>query len=376
MIERNVCILLVEDNPGDVRLIQEFLCDAKMISFQVEVAERLSDGLKALSEGRFDVVLLDLSLPDSSGLDTLEKMLSRTQQVAIIVLTGLSDEDLALEAMRKGAQDYLVKGHVDEHLLSRAIRYAIERKRAEEALRESGEKYRNILESIEEGYYEVDTAGNFSFFNDAICKMLGYTNDEVMGMNSRQYIDKESAKRLCQTFNRVYKTGEPTKIFDFEIIRKDTTKGYVETSVSLMKDAEGNSTGFRGIIRDITKRKQTKTELIQAKNFLQNILDSSIDGITTTDLQGNLIYTSPRTKDILGYVQEAAISKKGYSFYSNGIKDAKTIMKELTTKGEIKDHEMKLIRKDDTLIDINLSASLLRNEEGEIIGTLGIYRNI
>ncbi|MBW2001372.1 MAG: PAS domain S-box protein, partial [Deltaproteobacteria bacterium] len=376
MIERNVCILLVEDNPGDVRLIQEFLCDAKMISFQVEVAERLSDGLKALSEGRFDVVLLDLSLPDSSGLDTLEKMLSRTQQVAIIVLTGLSDEDLALEAMRKGAQDYLVKGHVDEHLLSRAIRYAIERKRAEEALRESGEKYRNILESIEEGYYEVDTAGNFSFFNDAICKMLGYTNDEVMGMNSRQYIDKESAKRLCQTFNRVYKTGEPTKIFDFEIIRKDTTKGYVETSVSLMKDAEGNSTGFRGIIRDITKRKQTKTELIQAKNFLQNILDSSIDGITTTDLQGNLIYTSPRTKDILGYVQEAAISKKGYSFYSNGIKDAKTIMKELTIKGELRDYEMKFIRKDGEFIDINLSASLLRNEKGEVIGTLGIYRDI
>jgi len=253
-------VLLIEDNPGDARLIQELLSESKGASFEIKVAERLSDGLEALLEKRFDIVLLDLALPDSSGLDTLAKAHSKARQVSIIVLTGLNDEELAVEAVRKGAQDYMVKGQIDENSLSRAIRYAIERKQAEEALRESEEKYRTILESIEQGYYEVDIAGNFTFFNDSMCKILGYSKDELMGMNSRQYTDNETAKKVYEVFNRVYTTGRPNKIFDEEIIRKDGTKRHVEASVSLMKDSEDRRTGFRGIMQDITERIRTEQE--------------------------------------------------------------------------------------------------------------------
>jgi len=253
-------VLLIEDNPGDARLIQELLSESKGASFEIKVAERLSDGLEALLEKQFDIVLLDLALPDSSGLDTLAKAHSKARQVSIIVLTGLNDEELAVEAVRKGAQDYMVKGQIDENSLSRAIRYAIERKQAEEALRESEEKYRTILESIEQGYYEVDIAGNFTFFNDSMCKILGYSKDELMGMNSRQYTDNETAKKVYEVFNRVYTTGRPNKIFDEEIIRKDGTKRHVEASVSLMKDSEDRRTGFRGIMQDITERIRTEQE--------------------------------------------------------------------------------------------------------------------
>jgi PAS domain S-box-containing protein len=142
-----------------------------------------------------------------------------------------------------------------------------ERKQVQDALRESEEKYRTILENIEDGYYEVDTAGNFTFFNDSICKILGYPRDELMGMNNRQYTEKENAKKLYQTFNRVYKTEKPTRIFDWEIIRKDNTKGHVEASVSLMKDAEGQRKGFRGIVRDITEKKNLEAQLLQAQKM-------------------------------------------------------------------------------------------------------------
>ncbi|MBW1673521.1 MAG: PAS domain S-box protein, partial [Deltaproteobacteria bacterium] len=135
-----------------------------------------------------------------------------------------------------------------------------DRKKAEEEVKESEEKYRTILQSIEDGYYELDIAGNFTFFNDSMCKTFGYTNDELMGMNNREYTEKETAKRLYQTFNRVYETGKPTKIFDFEIIRKDTTKRYVEASVSLIKDTEGQRKGFRGIVRDITEKKNLEAQ--------------------------------------------------------------------------------------------------------------------
>jgi PAS domain S-box-containing protein len=135
-----------------------------------------------------------------------------------------------------------------------------ERKRIEEALQKSEEKYRTILQSIEDGYFEVDIAGNFTFFNDATCKLLQYSKNELMGMNNRQYMDKENAKKVFKVFNQVYITGKPSKGFDYEIIKKDGSKGHIEVSVSLIKDSEGQSIGFRVLARDITERKQAERE--------------------------------------------------------------------------------------------------------------------
>ena len=123
-------VLLVEDNPGDARMIWEMLAEVKGAQFDLKYADRLSTGLERLATGGIDVILLDLSLPDSGGLDTFAKVYAQAPQVPIIVLTGLDDEALAVEAVRGGAQDYLVKGQVNGNLLVRAIRYAIERHRA------------------------------------------------------------------------------------------------------------------------------------------------------------------------------------------------------------------------------------------------------
>ena len=144
-----------------------------------------------------------------------------------------------------------------------------ERKRAEKALRESEEKYRSILESIEEGYYEVDMSGNFTFFNDSVCEMLGYSRDELRGMNNRQYTDEKNSRELYRTFSEVYETGKPTKGFDWEVIRKDGTKRSVEASVSPMRDTEGKAVGFRGIVRDVTNRKLAEAEKQKLEAQLQ-----------------------------------------------------------------------------------------------------------
>jgi diguanylate cyclase (GGDEF)-like protein/PAS domain S-box-containing protein len=140
------------------------------------------------------------------------------------------------------------------------------RKQTEEALCQSEGKYRSILENIREAYFEVDLAGNFIFFNDSLCRLTGCTKEELYGANYNQFSNKESAKDVFQAFNKVYKTGEPTERFDWQIIRKDGNKRYIEASVSLRKDSSGIPTGFKGIIRDITDRKRIEQELNHMAN--------------------------------------------------------------------------------------------------------------
>lgn len=136
-----------------------------------------------------------------------------------------------------------------------------ERKQAEEALRQSEEKYRNILENIQEAYFEVDLAGNFTFFNDSLCRLTGCSRDELTGASYRQFSDKENSKNAFMAFNKVYNTGASTEGFDWLIIRKDASKRYIEASVSLKKDSTDKPIGFKGVIRDITERKRIEQEL-------------------------------------------------------------------------------------------------------------------
>jgi len=144
MIDRQIKVLLIEDNPGDARLIGEMLSEVNGALFDLENVDRLSDGLTRIQKGGIDAVLLDLGLPDSAGLDTFEKVHDQAPEVPIVMLTGLDDTELALEGVRMGAQDYLVKGRVDGDLLARTLRYAIERKTAEARI----EHLNSVLKAI------------------------------------------------------------------------------------------------------------------------------------------------------------------------------------------------------------------------------------
>jgi len=129
MTDKAITVLLIEDNPGDVRLIREFLSETKGVAFNLECADHLTTGAARFREGGIDVVLLDLGLPESQGLDTFMQARTEMPDVPIVVLTGLKDEAVGTEAVRGGAQDYLIKGEVDGKTLARAIHYAIERER-------------------------------------------------------------------------------------------------------------------------------------------------------------------------------------------------------------------------------------------------------
>ena len=127
-------------------------------------------------------------------------------------------------------------------------------------LQDYAERYRTILESIEEAYFETDLAGNFIFFNNSLCSILGYSKEELKGMSSRNYMPPETAKDIYSLFNEIYKTGKPIRKYGYEVIKKDGNRGFHELFASLMHERSGKPIGFRGLAHDITERKLAENE--------------------------------------------------------------------------------------------------------------------
>src|SRR5208282_1806161 len=173
-------VLLVEDNSGDARLFQELVRDTGAGRLKLEHVSRLSTAFDRLSNADFDVVLLDLSLPDEQGLATLTRTHAHAPNVPIVVLTGLDDEALAVKAVRAGAQDFLVKGRVDGDLLVRSIRYATERGRAVEALERREEHYRSLIENSLDLISILNVDGTVRYASPSHERLLGYALHELV----------------------------------------------------------------------------------------------------------------------------------------------------------------------------------------------------
>jgi PAS domain S-box-containing protein len=180
-----------------------------------------------------------------------------------------------------------------------------ERKKSEETLRESEEKYRAILEGIEEGYYEVDLKGSITFCNDYLCKILGYPREELLGTNNRRYMDQASAKHVFETFNRVFLSGAPAKSLHWELVRKDGSKRTVEISVSLARNTEGEPVGFRGVLRDITEKKLADAALKESEEKYRELVDNAPAGIYEVDfIQRKFVTINDVMCEYTGYTKE------------------------------------------------------------------------
>ncbi len=285
MSETPLTVLLIEDNPGDARLIREILREVEGMPVTVEWVDRLERGLDRLAAGGIDGILLDLSLPDSQGIDTFTTAYARAPHVPIIVLTGLADEEIAVTAVREGAQDYLVKGQVEGPLLARSLRYAIERKRAEQQLRLQS----TALESAAHAIVITDREGTITWVNPAFSRLTGYTAEDALGQDLRLL---KSGKHDRSFYETLWETILSGKMWRGEIINrhKDGTLFTEEQTITPVCDERGEISHFIAIKQDITERKRverklqvqaselaTKTERLEAMAALSRTVSATLN---------------------------------------------------------------------------------------------------
>ena len=249
-------------------------------------------------------------------------------------------------------------------------------RKSEEALRQSEDKYRGILESIEEGYYEVDLEGNFTFFNQALCRIMGYVPEELMGRNFREgYRSQESIQAFTQTYTRVLETGVPNKAFDWRFYTKSGEERVAEFSISLVRDAHEHPIGFRGILRDITERKEAEEALNESIERYQRMFESIQDIYYETNLEGEIIEVSPSIKTLSGFTREELLGRQMADFFVQPQSRAK-LMQHMAQTGAVRDYEIVFRNKEGTTIPCSISAKLERDASGRPSKVVGSMRDV
>jgi PAS domain S-box-containing protein len=263
-------ILQVEDEPALARLLKEYLKMALREPYELVWVQRLADATQTLTNQTFDLVLLDLGLPDSRGIETFLALHNQVPHIPIIVLSGLDDEPTALKALQSGAQDYLVKSNVDSHLLVRAVRYAIERKKVEAALGEERDLLQALIESLPDQIYVKDAAGHFIRANTAVARMFGQNDPAaIQGKTDFDFFPTGLAQQFADEERQIIRTGQP--LVNREACLQDSagqTHWLLTTKVP-WRDHSGRLIGTVGSNRDVTSLKKAEEELRRANAELE-----------------------------------------------------------------------------------------------------------
>jgi PAS domain S-box-containing protein len=322
-----VKVLLVEDNPGDARLISELLADFRGQFHVAGHVARLADAEEALEKTGVDMVLLDLTLPDSQGFETFQRLLAHGRSVPILVMSGVDDESLALRMVHAGAQDYLVKGKFDAPLLARAMRYAVERNAAEQELATEKNLFRALLETMPDCIYFKDLESRFVRVNPAMARLFKIERaEDAVGKTDFDFFLPEHAGQAFADEQEILRTGRPMLGKIEKETMPDGRVGWALTTKMPLRDPHGNIIGTMGMSRDITRMKQIEDELAAERNMLRSVVENIPDPIFVKDAEGRYLLDNAahcrslgatRREDVIGHTsfdffpeEEAAGFKK------------------------------------------------------------------
>lgn len=249
MDDQLIKVAVIDDDEDDYALVRDLLQSIDTATYVVDWIPDFDEALEAIGQGRYDVFLLDYLLGEHDGLELLYKAVGLGSHPPIIFLTGQGNYRVDMEAMQAGAADYLVKGQLSSELVERSIRYSIAHKEIEDTLRKSEQKYRTLVETMNEGLGVQDEKGLLTYVNDRLCEMLGYTRDELIGRSVIDLFDRENLLTLMEEMER-RKLGERTS-YEVQLQTKDGRNIPTIVSSSPVFDEQGVFKGGVAAITDL-----------------------------------------------------------------------------------------------------------------------------
>lgn len=310
-------ILIVEDNPGDLFLLEELLKGSTLPINQLIKVTSASEARKALQSTEINLVLLDLSLPDSNGLQSYEMVDEYARSLPIVVLTGLIDMEVALETMASGAQDYLIKGEFDEKLLEKSIQYSIERKKSQESLRESNDRYKFVTRVTNDVVWDMNLpTKRILWAEENLKRLFGYEIDN--GETSFDFwvekIHPEERDRVVKKMLSVCENNTSDRWEDeYRFRRSNDTYAYVLDKGYLLY-VNGKAIRMIGSMQDITERKLAELKLLDSEKRFRSLVQNGSDMIKILDENGVFIFSSPSVEKVLGFSQDAILGKSAFDF--------------------------------------------------------------
>ncbi len=315
-MQKPIKVLITEDSEDDAAMLIGTLQRGGYdpVYEIVDTPEAMAD---ALNRQEWDLVIADYSMPLFSGLDALKLLQDKDPDLSFILMTGQVGEYIAVEAMKAGAHDYILKSNPARLIPaiereSRDTQTRRKNRQNEQALRESQERYRLIVETANEGIWQIDKENRTTFVNQKMAEMLGYTVDEMMGQTPYIFMDEEWSK-VAEANTRRRSQGIRGQ-FEYKFLCKDGRDLWAIVSASPIFLDDGSYAGAIGMHVDITGRRRSEDALKQSEAARRLITDNMLDMISQTDTAGTLQYVSPSNTSILGYEPEAMLGKSILDF--------------------------------------------------------------
>jgi sigma-B regulation protein RsbU (phosphoserine phosphatase) len=316
MAQDKLRVLLIEHDPGFSRYVSEMLGQAHDLDAEVLAADDLNGGLSVLAQDHVDVVVMDMSLPDGAGLANVSLLRAKAPQLAIIVAGDSGDEAIALEAVHAGAQDYLVKGQLTPGWLERSLRYAIERRRMDQALLNAEEKYHSVFDHLVEGIFQTTPDGRYLMANAALARIYGYaTPEELMqsltDISRRLYV----LEHRRDEFIRLMQEQDVITGFESQVYRKDGTRIWISENCRAIRDDKGRLLYYEGTVEDITQRQEAEDKVRQSEALYHSLVETLPQNIFRKDLECRFTFANQQFCKTLGRPLEQIVGKTDFDFF-------------------------------------------------------------
>lgn len=380
-------VLLIEDNAADAKLVQEALANVSAHPFRVESVIDLAAALERLGREKFAVILLSLGLPDGQGLEVFEQVFQAAPDSLVLLLSSADDEDIARQAVQRGADDYLIKGHVDAHWLPRALYYLIERKQIRDALRASEARFRAMSDASPLGIFVSDLQGGCVYTNAAYHKISGLSFEQTLGTNWLSAIHPEDRQRVVAEWRAAAMGQEPFQT-EYRFLQNEGSVVWTRVSSAPMYDGVLRH-GRVKTVENITERKAAEFALQAAEEALfdereraQVTLNSIGDAVLTTDVEGNVTYLNVVAEAMTGWSWKDALGQplsEVFSIIDGTTREvasnpARRAIKEDRTVGLAAD--CVLVRRDGFESAIEDSAAPIHNRDGKDAGAVIVFHDV